>query len=66
MGLLLSALDIEKLEKVQFSTARIVTSLPIFFLHLENPYIQVGKLLNAAKIVTMFRIHDSGVPILLE
>ena len=39
-----TAHDIEKLEKVLLSSARIVTGLPI--LHLENPFIQkqVGKL----------------------
>ena len=59
-----SARDIEKLEKVQLSAARIVTGLPIFTSR-ESLYTETGwqTLQNRryiAKMVAMFKIHNGG------
>ena len=61
-----SAHDIEKLEKVQLSAARIFTGLPIFTSR-ESLYTETGwqTLQNRryiAKMVTMFKIHNGGAP----
>ena len=61
-----SAHDIEKLEKVQLSAARIVTGLPIFASR-ESLYTETGwqTLQNrryAAKMTTMFKIYNGYAP----
>ena len=61
-----SAHDIEKLEKVQLSAARIVTGLPIFASR-ESLYTETGwqTLQNrryAAKMITMFKIYNGYAP----
>ena len=61
-----SAYDIEKLEKVQLSAARIATGLLIFASR-ESIYTETGwqTLQNrryAAKMITMFKIYNDYVP----
>ena len=56
------ARDIEKIEKVQLSAARIVTGLPIFTSR-ESLYIGQQTEQNrryAAKMITMFKIPDGS------
>ena len=69
MGWLLCS-DIEMLEKVQLSAARIVTGLPIFT-STESLYTETGwqPLQNrryTAKMVTMFKIHNGVAPSYLK
>ena len=61
-----SAHDIDKLEKVQLSAARILTGLPIFASR-ESIYTETGwqTLQNrryAAKMITMFKIYNGYAP----
>lgn len=58
--------DMERLEKVQLSAARIVTGLPILA-STESLYTETGlesliSRRNKAKLITMFKIHTNQVP----
>ena len=58
--------DMERLEKVQLSAARIVTGLPILAstdsLYTETGWESLVSRRNKAKLITMFKIHTNQVP----
>ena len=63
---LLNTHDIEKLEKVQLSAARIVTGLPIFAsresLYTEKGWQTLQNRHYAAKMLAMFNIYNGYAP----
>lgn len=58
--------DMDRLEKVQLSAARIVTGLPILAstesLYTETGWEPLVSRRNKAKLITMFKIHTNQVP----